>query len=180
MCKLQPLPCETTDPGDPFEHLEDIWGVLSQSPGLSRLSRADTALLCRSMSLHAAGRGRVLLGGGASDDHMIILLTGEAWLAHDVQPRGAMPVQRIQPGMAVGVRAMLDEDPEPVTCVSTTPVDYLRLERTEFNRMAAVQPRLAMQLLVALMHSVPGSDGVFIGTLSGATQRQSAPINNAC
>jgi CRP-like cAMP-binding protein len=180
MCNFQPLPCEATDLGDPLEHLEDIWGVLSQTPGLSRLSRADTALLCRSMSLHAAGRDRVLLGEGTTDDHMIILLTGEAWLAQDTRAHGATPVQRIQPGMAVGVRAMLDEDPEPVTCVSATPVDFLRLERAAFNRMAAVQPRLAMQLLVALMHGMPGSGGVCRGTLAGATQQQSALMNKAC
>jgi CRP-like cAMP-binding protein len=180
MCKFQPLQSETTDLGDPLAHLEDICGVLSETAGLSRLSRADTALLCRSMSLNAAGRDRVLLSAGASNDHMIILLTGEAWLEHDMCSQGALPVQRIQPGMAVGLQAMLDEDLMPGTCVSSTPVDFLRLERTAFNRMAAVQPRLAMQLLVALMHSLPLSDGMYRGTSAGTGQRHSAPMNSAC
>lgn len=165
--------------GGALDQLQDIRDVFSQAVGFCRFSHSDTALLCRSTTIHAAGRNQVLLHQGARPDHMIILLTGEARMTSTSQSTHAQVLKRIRPGMAVGVLAMLDRGTMQSACVSTTPVDFMRLERETFSQLALTQPRLATQLLVALMHGLASRDDEVQGASVARQDSHTVQINSA-
>lgn len=150
MCKIYSFAPGTPGASPVHHHLDEIEPLFAATAGLSRLSRADIALLCQHMSLHAAGRNTVLLDSDDPDARMLLLLTGRARVVM-ADPPAHWPML---PGMALGELAMLDGLPLQAACVSTEPVDYLVMTRVSFAHLALVHPALSTQWLAALMHGL--------------------------
>jgi CRP/FNR family transcriptional regulator, cyclic AMP receptor protein len=139
--------------GSARRFMDDILQVIDQIPFFGGFSDQEIQALSGYMGCYGAPRNTRLLAEGASDDHMLLLLTGRvAVLKKDEQGFDRM-VAEAGPGATLGEMSMIDGSPRSASCVTTEPTDFAVLTRNGLNDIFMDSPRLGNKLLLVLLQS---------------------------
>jgi CRP/FNR family transcriptional regulator, cyclic AMP receptor protein len=134
----------------------DVATLLVGNTALSELSMADALEVVSLMKARRVKEGSVITQEGTENsDYMVLILSGEAVVqseagAHDetvvldVASTGALP----------GELGLLDGEPRSATCIASCYMDVAILERGKLTHLMAEKPRVAANLLAAILKKV--------------------------
>jgi CRP-like cAMP-binding protein len=121
--------------------------LLRKVPLFERVPRRELARVAALAEEVEYPQGVALLTKGSRDDGFFILLQGEV----DVR-RGTQLLQTLKRGQFFGEIALLADVPRTATVTTGTPVEALRIARSDFKRLLSDSPSLALKVLEELAY----------------------------
>lgn len=126
---------------------------LGKIPLFSQCTKAELALVARSVTDHRAQPGDVLVEQGRMGREVLVIIEGTA-----VVRLGDTTVARLGPGDLAGEVALLDHGPRTASVVAETPIVALVCSRHDFTLLLEHIPRLAHPLLSGLARRLRSAD----------------------
>lgn len=126
---------------------------LGKIPLFSQCTKAELALVARSVTDHRAQAGDVLVEQGRMGREVLVIIEGTA-----VVRLGDTVVARLGPGDLAGEVALLDHGPRTASVVAETPILALVCSRHDFALLLEHIPRLAHPLLSGLARRLRSAD----------------------
>jgi len=121
--------------------------LLRKVPLFERVPRKELARVASLATEVSYAQGVALLQEGSRDDGFFILLQGEVDVRH-----GAKLLQTLHRGQFFGEISLLADVPRTATVTTGTPVEALVITRSDFKRLLADSPALALKVLEELAY----------------------------
>lgn len=148
-------PYSDTEPlGRADRYIDEIMEIVHQIDLFESLSAPEILAVCRHMDCYAAPRGYSLLRQDATDDHLVLLLSGTAVIKRDSLMDGEEIIAEVSAGTLLGEMSMMDSKPHLTSCVAITPLDFAVFSRDTLNTILVNTPRLGNKLLLTMLHLV--------------------------
>jgi CRP-like cAMP-binding protein len=119
--------------------------LLRKVPLFRHVPRRELARIAALATEVSYPQGVPLVRKGRRDDGFFILVNGEV----DVR-QGARLLRTLKRGQFFGEIALLADAPRTATVTTGTPVDVLRISRTDFRKLLRDSPTLTLRVLEAL------------------------------
>jgi len=116
--------------------------LLSRVPLFTGLSKRHIKQLAEACTDAHYRAGATIVQEGAPGDTFFVIVDGEAAVL-----RGVRAIAKLTPGDFFGEIALLDGGPRTATVQARTTVLALRLNRSAFNRMLKMEPKIGVQIL---------------------------------
>jgi CRP-like cAMP-binding protein len=117
---------------------------------LADLSGREPEMLSHYLQAFAADTGCVIFREGDPGHYMCLLASGrvKTYKESDIEHRAEVASE--SRGRSIGEMALIDGEPRSATCIATEPSVLLVLSRTDFQRLGAERPALALRLLLRI------------------------------
>jgi CRP-like cAMP-binding protein len=125
--------------------LERDIALLRGIPFLAELSDEQIKLLAFAAELRDFSAGMRLFSEGAAADSAFVVVAGSVALVRET-PSGDETIVVVEPGCLIGETALLVETRRPATAKALEPTTVLQIRRSQFHRMMAEYPDIAVRL----------------------------------
>ena len=119
---------------------------------LSYLPASDVARLANIATQHAFRAGETVFEEGELANAFWVVLRGQVKIFKVSRDGREQILRLVHPGESFGEAAALSEGPYPASCQAITRAVVVRFPGDKFQEMLAANPRLAVNMIVALSH----------------------------
>jgi CRP-like cAMP-binding protein len=131
----------------------DAEAYLRSSPLFADERSSFRVGVARHLRHEAHPAGAMLCTQGEPGDRMFLLATGAVDVLVDVDATRIHRAATLSPGSAFGMSALFEAQPRMASCVATTPIDALVLDRATWESVIAESDRVASALRVAMIRA---------------------------
>jgi len=132
----------------------DVMSILRSSPLFDWADPAVVAVLAREFVAESYRPGEVICRQGEVPEAMFVLAEGRADVLLQTSSRTAEMIATLSAGQACGESGMLHSTPRSSTTVARDDVVALRLERSAFDQLVAIDDALGSTFRQGLLHNM--------------------------
>lgn len=121
--------------------------ALEACPIFSSLAAPDLDWLLEGADTLRFGPGEIVLRHGDPSDHVLIILTGSLTVETGKSAKGAVAMNRLEPGELLGELGVLQGAPRTATVKALEPCELLRIPQSDFLALLVARPVLGIRML---------------------------------
>lgn len=140
--------------GSGSDFADDVFAVLRHEPLFEDFGHQEIEVLCQFMHCFAAPRDTVLLDEDQEGDYLLIVLTGEILVSKLSAAGKSVGMAMVGPGAILGEMSLVDGERRFASCITTAPVDFAVMRRSDLNEILIAHPRLANKFLIKMLQII--------------------------
>ena len=129
---------------------QELLALMARVDLLADLSGREPEMLSQYLRAFAADTGCVIFAEGDPGHYMCLLVSGRVRTYKESDIEHKAEVANESRGRSIGEMALIDGEPRSATCIASEPSVLLVLSQTDFQRLGADRPALALKLVLRI------------------------------